>query len=1028
LHVDKKSLRALLREGGPLPEGASPGKIVNLAETLWDLSVESAVAFLKASISLFPFLKREDITEGELLASGRIVWVEPSKTSSRYAEKSGPPPTGLSDLCGGLCGGWFHHLESWFEPGRKLAERLPEAATQYFQSTPVFLKYEKIFRAKQWAECALKILGSGKKCGKAAVSFFAWSTDLLEFMSFRELLDWNALGILITKKSENLASTYFSTVPKGMASLYRSERIEIFKTSKFLAEKLPEDAIAFYQRCPETLLDISPTVRKAVLEAVKKNSGKRPEKIIDSFEIIVSAIRNLSYPAQERVISNGKTLAKRSIEAARAYFRNVGTVLTELPDSFLDRWVETGLSFFPEDEKKRIDYFSLRTSEASEAISRWKAAVLLDDYQRLLSIFVQALSGKELGLKSTDELDFEQMSTARYYPTSDGDTIYLPSFVAEGKTPRENFRYYKVAAAHQAGYVEFGTFASGFSSIITLLESLPQKDLAMDIFYILEDGRIDRRLREEYRGIGQDLDLVLSEAMNTRPFLQELPVQEALVEALLRLSVGKMDERKEIPGISEHIAFLEYLLFGFYKKAKNVWDCFFKTLEIYGYLSRLPSRRLYNSYVPVPFRGKLDPSLFPAPDQMASLSVEGQDDEPEVPIPSGELKNILETLKDVSNLQVQDATEILSQGLFITDLEGATVGDESNNSSKDTREGWKIPLVAAISRSNDHEGPFYYDEWDYLQGDYRRRWCCLREKTIEPRDTGRIDTIYTNYRDLIQQVRKQFQRIRPTFQQIVRRVEWGDEIDLPAMIEAVVDRKTGESPSEKIFMRKEKKIRRISTALLVDMSASTDKTVPFAENANYPPGGIASTRDPVYEQKTEEDKRIIDIEIESLVVIMEALDALDDEYAIFGFSGSGRDKVDFYLMKDFCDPYSEMLKSRISGIRPKESTRMGTAIRHATGKLKAVESDQRLLIVLSDGYPQDHDYGEDRSSEEYGLHDTMMALLEAKREGIRPFCITVDQSGNDYLRKMCDPSNYLVIKDTHSLPEILPKVVESLMV
>jgi nitric oxide reductase NorD protein len=82
---------------------------------------------------------------------------------------------------------------------------------------------------------------------------------------------------------------------------------------------------------------------------------------------------------------------------------------------------------------------------------------------------------------------------------------------------------------------------------------------------------------------------------------------------------------------------------------------------------------------------------------------------------------------------------------------------------------------------------------------------------------------------------------------------------------------------------------------------------------------------------------------------------------------------------------------------------------------------------MSDGYPQDLDYGEDRQSNEYALNDTMMALVEAENEGIQPFCITVDQSGNDYLRKMCDPGSYLVIKDIYSLPEILPKVVESLI-
>jgi nitric oxide reductase NorD protein len=106
---------------------------------------------------------------------------------------------------------------------------------------------------------------------------------------------------------------------------------------------------------------------------------------------------------------------------------------------------------------------------------------------------------------------------------------------------------------------------------------------------------------------------------------------------------------------------------------------------------------------------------------------------------------------------------------------------------------------------------------------------------------------------------------------------------------------------------------------------------------------------------------------------------------------------------------------------------MGPAIRHATEKLRSIESDLRLMILLSDGFPQDSDYGEDRASREYGLHDTRMALMEARKLGIRPFCLTVDQAGNDYLRKMCDPTSYLVIEDIHSLPEVLPKVVESLM-
>ena len=304
----------------------------------------------------------------------------------------------------------------------------------------------------------------------------------------------------------------------------------------------------------------------------------------------------------------------------------------------------------------------------------------------------------------------------------------------------------------------------------------------------------------------------------------------------------------------------------------------------------------------------------------------------------------------------------------------------------------------------------------------------MREEQVPPLDPGLFNEIYDRYGTLIEKVRRQFQQIRPEILETVSRVDPGDEIDFPSMIQSVVDRKAGSDPSEKIFSRKERKIRRISTLLLIDMSASTGENVPVMDPSRgasrateYQSGGSGL----VGSQQTR--KRIIDIEIESLVVMTEALEALNDEYAIYGFSGQGRHAVDFYAIKDFGDPYSEELKRRIGGIMPKQGTRMGPAIRHATEKLRLIESDHRLMILLSDGFPQDTDYGEDRMSKEYGLHDTRMALAEARNAGIRPFCLTVDQAGNDYLRKMCDPTSYLVIEDIHSLPEVLPKVVESLM-
>jgi nitric oxide reductase activation protein len=391
-----------------------------------------------------------------------------------------------------------------------------------------------------------------------------------------------------------------------------------------------------------------------------------------------------------------------------------------------------------------------------------------------------------------------------------------------------------------------------------------------------------------------------------------------------------------------------------------------------------------------------------------------------------DIKRLLEKMKSPKLLQDLEE-EPVGEGLPITNIDGLTPVEALDGLWEAGADKERPPAVSS-SKSAGSKGPFYYDEWDYQQRAYRRKWCTLREKTVPENDLGLFDKIYDNYSNLILKVKKQFQRIRPEVLEIVRRMEWGPEIDFNAMIQSVVDRKAGDSPSDRIFTRMEKKVRRISTLLLVDMSASTDRLVslvdPTGETSQGSSGITLEGRGPLTDTQ---EKKIIDVEIEGLVVITEALQSLGDDYAIFGFSGYGREQVDFYSIKDFDENYSETIKSRICGIQPQKGTRMGPAIRHAIEKLNQVVSDQRLLVLLSDGFPQDFNYGEDRSSKEYALYDTMMALAEAKMFGIRPFCITVDLAGDDYLRKMCNPDSYLIVKDVYSLPEVLPKVIESLV-
>ena len=162
---------------------------------------------------------------------------------------------------------------------------------------------------------------------------------------------------------------------------------------------------------------------------------------------------------------------------------------------------------------------------------------------------------------------------------------------------------------------------------------------------------------------------------------------------------------------------------------------------------------------------------------------------------------------------------------------------------------------------------------------------------------------------------------------------------------------------------------------------------------------------------------------------MASLERIGDTYGIYCFSGTGREDVKFQVLKDLDEPLSDTVATRFDGVRPLHTTRMGAAIRHATRKLRGHESKTKLLMLLSDGRPFDLDYGQeygDGAEVAYAQNDTRQALLEAGRYGVRPFVLTIDPHGNDYLREMCDGIGYEVLEDVADLPLRLVKLYRGL--
>ena len=246
---------------------------------------------------------------------------------------------------------------------------------------------------------------------------------------------------------------------------------------------------------------------------------------------------------------------------------------------------------------------------------------------------------------------------------------------------------------------------------------------------------------------------------------------------------------------------------------------------------------------------------------------------------------------------------------------------------------------------------------------------------------------------LANSLRQRFEGLRP--QRIwEKRQPSGTLLDLDACLHHAAEVRRGRASSQPALWRRETaRHRDLSCLVLADLSLSTEA---WADNTH----------------------QVIEVIRDSLHLLGEALDAGQDDFAMYGFSSRRRDHVRFNLIKNFAEPWGEAIHGRIKALKPGYYTRMGAAIRQATDILKDKPAEQRLLLLLTDGKPNDLDVYEGR----YGMEDTRQALLEARQAGIQPFCVTIDQQAADYLPYLFGQQRYQLIRQAAELPSLLPKL------
>lgn len=296
------------------------------------------------------------------------------------------------------------------------------------------------------------------------------------------------------------------------------------------------------------------------------------------------------------------------------------------------------------------------------------------------------------------------------------------------------------------------------------------------------------------------------------------------------------------------------------------------------------------------------------------------------------------------------------------------------------------PAAAAAA---DEPARLQYPEWDWRCGAYRTPGATVLLLPAASGGTRWVHETLARRAGMLREIRRRFELLRSRRVPVRKQLE-GEEIDLEAWIEGHADFRAGQPMSQRLYQASRRSRRDLAIVLLIDVSGSTD-------------GWIAA------------HQRVIDVEREALLLVCIALEGLAEPYSVLAFSGEGPQAVIVRSVKRFGESYGAEVASRISGLEPEHYTRAGAAIRHACMLLMSQPAEHRLLLLLSDGKPNDVDDYEGR----YGVEDMRQAVTEAKLQGISPFCLTIDRQASNYLPHVFGPHHYALLPRSELLPAVL---------
>jgi hypothetical protein len=704
--------------------------------------------------------------------------------------------------------------------------------------------------------------------------------------------------------------------------------------------------------------------------------------------------------------------------------------LSFLSQEALKDFVSLGLDRIGKDKKSGIKFLSLESKSGTDAFINLKTSAPLSDVRQSLIRYGRAKTGVRFSICSVSRMPGIMKSDTLKefgggpFVFSDAKTIYLPDEINLFDDYDRNRELYKNLVRLESGYHEFGSYEFDIEKALLYCRRFGHepagntdsekecsdldrftglfsvKELAADLFDIFEQGRLRIITHEKYPGLLRITNpILLQEVLRIRE--KENP-EQLFFFLFLKIALG--EELSESSAASEEAAVLAGSISALFEKRisdyRGIETCallLFETCKnVESLLNKMsPNGRFCDKYrrYKTPFGRRLRPDLYYISNKKheeTGKRIRAELEHKGFQVFKSEIVKILSVNNgDISN---DDIVKIM---ISSRDFQNPLKNEKEKSS------GFFLPdLINPL-----HDMPpeslfddagtdmFKYREWSTDLDDYLNDHVVVRERNIEGFRSDFYSDTLMRYRGAVKRIRREFELLRPEDMLILRRWVEGDELDYLALIDFILDKKAGMIPSDRFYIKKIKQKRDIATLLLLDLSRSTSSLV------------------------MESNKTVHEIIKEAAVLFCEALGVAGDKFAVAGFSGTGRFGVDYYKIKDFSEIMDEKIINRINAVSPQRRTRMGAAIRHATAKLENMNSRTKLLLIISDGFPNDTGYRQN-----YAVGDTRMAVMEAQSKKICVRAITVDAASDERLDDLYGHFNHNVISDIRELPGRLLKI------